>query len=273
MNQRNLLYIYPNNHRQDYPIADDKLKTKGILAASGIPMPETYKVYANFYELIGLENVLKRYPTFVIKPSRGRGGSGIIAASEYDGNLWHSRGGTSYSINFIRKHISDIIFGVFSFDLHDQAIVEEHIIQDEAMNALSPFGLADVRLIILKHRIAMAMLRVPTIRSDGKANLHQGAIGIGIDIENGKTTHAILYRKQIDSHPDTKVHLIGKLVPHWLRILDIGMLSAERLPLKYLGVDIAISTNGPVLLEINVRPGLEIQNANLAGLRRILETV
>jgi len=37
----------------------------------------------------------------------------------------------------------------------------------------------------------MAMLRLPTKESGGKANLQQGAIGLGIDMASGVTTSAV----------------------------------------------------------------------------------
>ena len=49
--------------------------------------------------------------------------------------------------------------------------------------------------------------------------------------------------------------------------------AAEAVPLKYLGVDIAISDQGPVMIEINARPGIEIQNANNKAMRPILDEI
>ena len=271
MNQRNLDYIYPNNARKDFPVADDKIVTKEIMKRVGVPVPETYRVYSRFYELRGLESDLGSYHDFVIKPSQGRGGGGIIVIADRQGEDWVGVSGKVYSIHDIKKHISDIMFGVYSFDLHDRALIEARIVQHEEMNVLSPFGLADVRVILHRDEPVLSMTRIPTKASEGRANLHQGAVGAGIDLASGRTVHAVLKGDPVDKHPDTGVDLIGRAVPYWDRVVEISLRAARAVPLKYLGVDISISQGGPVLLEINVRPGLEIQNANVRGLRSILE--
>ncbi len=273
MNQRNLIYVYPNNQRKFYPLADNKLYTKETLVPLGIPMPETYNVYGNFYELASLEKDLTNKKDFVIKPAQGSGGGGIIAIQEYYNGGWRSVSGKEYGPTALKKHISDIIFGVFSFDLSDKAIVEERLIQHTDLDRFSPLGLADVRIILLHAEPILSMARIPTLASDGKANLHQGGLGVGINLENGRASHAMIKGQLISVHPDTGLPLLDFTVPFWDEVRAISIRAARNLPLKYLGVDIAITVKGPVLLEINVRPGLEIQNINLQGMRDILETV
>ena len=267
MNQRNLHCIYPHNPRRHFPLADDKLRTKTLLQTAGVPVPVTYRVYRYFYELSDLKSDLLKYNDFVIKPARGSGGGGIVVIAGRDGDDWLGPGGRRYTLDELRKQISDIIFGVYSFDLSDAAVIEERVLQHAQMTILSPFGLADVRVILLQNQPVLAMSRIPTRASDGRANLHQGAVGLGIDLETGRTTHAILKNEPLRAHPDTGEALIDRVIPHWPEIMHIARRAAAAVPLKYLGVDIGVSDHGPVLIEINVRPGLQIQNANLVGLR------
>jgi alpha-L-glutamate ligase-like protein len=273
MNHRNLGYIYPHNQRVHYPLADNKLYTKQMLANTGVPLPETYKVYGYFYELRHLNADLSQYSDFVIKPAMGSGGGGIVVISgrSEDGKLWLAVDGTAYSVEDLRKHISDIIFGVYSFGLSDEAIIEERISQHPGVVTISPYGLADVRMIVCKNQPILAMIRLATRKSHGTANLHQGAVGVGIDLETGITQHATQKGHPISHHPDSGVALTGVQLPCWPAIIDAGIRVSNESPLKYLGVDIAIAEDGPRLLEINVRPGLEIQNANACGMREILE--
>lgn len=267
MNQRNLNYINPSNLRKDFPIADDKITTKEILSRAGVPVPGTYRIYSHFYELRTLQQDLAPYHDFVIKPSQGSGGNGIIVVAGREWQNWKSVGGRTLALQELKKHLSDIIFGVYSFDLSDRALIEERVVQHDEMSELSPHGLADIRVILYRDEPMLSMTRVPTRGSEGRANLHQGAVGIGIDLATGRTTHAILKGEPVERHPDTGLPLIGRTIPYWSDVIAISKRAAKAVPLKYLGVDISLSRNGPVLLEINVRPGLEIQNANMAGLR------
>ena len=273
MNKRNLHYVYPNNHRRDYPIADNKLLTKKVVSKLGVSVPQTYFIYSYFYELRNLKTDLEKHVEFVIKPASGSGGGGIVVITARQAGYWYSVGGTRYSLHDLRKHISDIIFGVYSFGLQDQAIIESRIVQHPELDMLSPYGLADVRLIMCRNTPVMAMIRLTTKASRGTANLHQGAIGVGVELETGTTRHATYKRLATDSHPDSGENLLGWTIPYWSDILALGVQVASEVPLKYIGVDIAVSDTGPTLLEINVRPGIEIQNANGHGMRRVLESI
>ena len=273
INNRNLGFIYPHNLRRDFPIANDKLLCKETLSAVGVAVPDTHFSYSYFYDLKNLNQDLSSLHDFVIKPANGSGGNGIIVIVKQADGGWYSAGGSFYGVEEIKKHISDIIFGVFSHDMQDTAIIEQRIIQHEDMNAICDMGLADVRIILFKHQPVMAMSRIPTSESDGKANLHQGAIGLGINIESGKTQHAIKAGETITHHPDSQQALLDITIPYWSEAMAMASKAASTVPLKYLGVDIAISDKGPVMIEINARPGIEIQNANNTPMRQQLDQI
>lgn len=273
INNRNLGFIYPHNKRCDFPIANDKLLCKEILSAVDVAVPDTHFSYSYFYDLKDLAQDLSTLQDFVIKPANGSGGNGIIVIVRQADGGWYSAGGSFYGVEEIKKHISDIIFGVFSHDMQDTAIIEQRIIQHVHMNEICDLGLADVRIILFKHQPVMAMSRIPTSESDGKANLHQGAIGLGINIESGKTQHAIKAGEAITHHPDSQKPLLDITIPYWSEAMLMASKAASTVPLKYLGVDIAISDKGPVMIEINARPGIEIQNANNTAMRQQLDQI
>lgn len=273
INWRNLRYIYPHNPRIHFPLADDKLRTKAVLADRGIALPETYAVYGSFYELRDLERDLAGRDSFVVKPAHGRAGGGVLVVTGRAGAGWAGAGGQRLSLAALKQHISDIVFGIYSFDMEDQAMVEERLTLHPAVAAISPFGLADLRVIVFRDRPVQAMLRVPTRDSGGRANLHQGAVGVGVDLERGCTVHAIHHGFPVTQHPDTEVPLLGVPLPDVPEVLSVCRRLGEATPLKYVGADIALTPRGPVLLEINARPGLEIQNANRTGQRALLESI
>jgi hypothetical protein len=120
----------------------------------------------------------------------------------------------------------------------------------------------------------MAMMRLPTVYSDGKANLHLGALGVGIDIRTGITTFGTIGNKLVDYIPKTKTKVRGIKIPDWDTVLDVAVRAQESSKLGFAGIDIVIDNNvGPLVLEINARPGLSIQIANQASLRTRLERI
>jgi len=111
------------------------------------------------------------------------------------------------------------------------------------------------------------MVRLPTRASDGKANLHQGAVGAGVDIALGETLTGVLNNNVVDDHPDTGALISGLNIPHWDFIMESAARGCEVTGLGYLGVDMVIDrVRGPLILEMNARPGLSIQIANCTGL-------
>jgi alpha-L-glutamate ligase-like protein len=132
----------------------------------------------------------------------------------------------------------------------------------------------DVRIIIFKGVPVMAMVRLPTRMSDGKANLHRGCIGAGIDISTGRTLTAVWRNSIVTVHPDTGNPVSGVEIPQWARLLEIAAGAYEMTNLGYQGIDLVLDRErGPLLLELNARPGLNIQIANREGLQTRLSKI
>ncbi len=271
INARNLLYISPFNQEISVEIADDKLKTKAFLSARGIPVPKLLATVSNRAELSKF-NFAKLGAEFVLKPNLGFGGQGIIPIYRKINQSYVGPKNQQYEREDLLNHIKDILNGQFSVtDKPDKAFFEKLIVSDDIVGMYSSGGLPDIRIIVHNLVPVMAMLRIPTMESEGKANLHLGAIGAGIDLAKGEITHLIHKGKIVKEIPD-KGPIKGLKIPFWDDILRIACQSQLASNLGYMGADIALDKQqGPVLLEINARAGLGIQIANLAPLRKRLE--
>ncbi len=281
MNSRNLSYIKPNNKKRWIKLVDDKIRFKKILEKNDIPTPKLLGVIRNSKELSEFDwNDLPS--SFVLKPTNGFGGEGIIVIfgenkkrTESGERLWVKGKGVKLDETALRNHINNILDGTYSrTNSPDVAFFEERIKLTKLFKPFAYKGIPDIRVIVYNRVPIMAMLRLPTRESDGKANLHQGGIGVGIDIATGVTTNAIMKDQMIDTVPGTRLVLSGIRIPHWDDILDIAIRTADVTKLGFAGIDIVIDRDqGPVVLEANARPGLAIQIANLAPLKERLEKV
>lgn len=270
INARNRHWVAKHNSPQALKQATDKLATKRHLCDNAIPTPDTIAFFQRPPTIEALKNKLEGLNEFVIKPNQGSQGKGIIVIKEKGPDCYYSVGGKVWTIAAIHKHIHDIICGRFSSDKADIAYLEPRVEQNASITSLAPSGLADIRVIVLEQKILCAMLRLPTQQSDGKANLHQGAIGASLNLEDGTITRAKLKRHAISFHPDSNIDLIGFTVPHWERVIDIAEHCARTNVLGYMGIDICIDAElGPLVLEINGRPGLEIQNIQKSSLKNL----
>lgn len=271
INERNLRLIYPNNDRKNYKYADDKLLTKKVLEENGLACPDTYGAIGRIGDIERIWRKMEKGRSLVIKPSKGSGGDGILLIHA-NGDHWMN-GGKRFKKEEIFSHIANIIFGMYSGGTEDKAIIEELIIPHSVLTSFYKEGIPDIRIITHKTTPVMGMLRIPTSESEGKANLHQGGIGVGIDLETGKLTHAYDGDKYITAHPDSGKEIHGKQLPVWDEVMDLTMKVSKAFPLNYLGIDIVTDKNkGPLVLEINIRPGLSIQMANKVGLKEVVKS-
>jgi alpha-L-glutamate ligase-like protein len=275
MNRRNAEYIMRFNPRSSFPLVDDKLKTKQLAEAHQIPTPRLLQVIEHHGDIPALEKMLGDHRDFVIKPARGAGGSGIVLVKERTAEGFVKQNGQVVPMQHLFYHISDILSGIYSLEgLEDRAFIEGLVHPDTIFDAVTYCGVPDIRIIAYRGVPAMSMVRLPTQASDGKANLHRGAIGVGIDMAEGTTLAGVHRSGVVTHHPDTHQPVTGIQVPHWERMLVIAAKAVDMTGLDYLGVDLVIDQEqGPLLLELNARPGLQIQIANQAGLLRRLDLI
>jgi alpha-L-glutamate ligase-like protein len=275
MNRRNAEYIMRCNPRSAFPLVDDKVLTKHLAEEHQIPAPPLYHVIEHNGDIAKFEEKLGDQRDFVLKPARGGGGSGIILITDRMKDGFVTQSGEVISRPDFIYHISDILSGIYSLGgLEDRALFEALIQPDPIFAAVTYKGVPDIRIIVYRGVPVMGMVRLPTRASDGKANIHRGAIGVGVDIGNGTTLTAVHHSRVITHHPDTGHPVRGIQIPHWEKMLTMAAQAIDMTSLGYLGVDLILDQQrGPLLLELNARPGLQIQIANRTGLLGRLETV
>lgn len=275
LNKRNADIVLPNNPRRLYPLVDDKLKTKKLAQEVGLAVPPLYGVIEYSAQVRTFASIVEPYEKFVIKPAQGSGGEGIIVIHAREGNFYRKASGEFISENELRFHIQNALGGVFSLGGQPDKVLIEYCVQfDPVFKKISYKGVPDIRIIVFKGYPLMAMVRLPTQQSGGRANLHMGAIGAGIDIGTGVTLTAVFQNEIVSTHPDTRAPISGVQIPHWDTVLKIAAGTYELTGLGYQGVDIVLDKDkGPLILELNARPGLNIQIANRKGLQPRLDAI
>lgn len=268
INARNSEYVLINNPRSRYPRVDNKLLTKEICHARGIPVPETYTVIQRYGDIRRFEQLLAGRTDFVIKPAAGSEGRGIIVVADRRGDEYVTSSGEHIEVPEIRYHLATVLAGLYSLGGQpDCAIIEQRIVRHTVFQQIAVGGTPDIRIILYRNVPVMAMVRLPTRASRGRANLHQGAVAAGIHLRTGRTMGGVCKNHAVNEHPDTGVTIDGLQVPMWDQLLTSAIRLAEGLELGYVGVDFVLdATLGPIILEANARPGLAIQVANRRGL-------
>jgi alpha-L-glutamate ligase-like protein len=269
INKRNAYYILRFNPRHLFKLVDDKAVTKQLAMQAGISVPKLYGAIEIEAQIKQIPEIIGDKQDFVIKPANGSGGYGIMVINGRYKDYFRKSSGALIKQADIDVHVSNILSGMHSLGGYpDQALIEHRVEPHDFFQNITYQGVPDIRVIVFLGYPIMAMARLPTRLSDGKANLHQSAIGAGIDILTGITTNGVRNNDFIDFHPDTLQPIIDLRVPEWDKVLDLAASCYELTQLGYLGVDIVLDkTHGPLMLELNARPGLNIQIANKLGLQ------
>ena len=275
INRRNAEYTLTYNSRRHYPLVDDKLRTKEMASRAGLSVPELYGVIEFQHQAKRLFQALSGLEQFALKPARGSGGNGIVVVSGRTRNAFRTTGGRLLSLDDLKFQVHNILNGMYSLGGQpDRAVIEYRVECDPVFEPVSYQGVPDVRIIVFLGVPVMSMVRLPTTASGGKANLHQGAIGAGVDLSNGRTLGAVWRNRIIGEHPDTGHPVGGIQIPHWEKLLRMAAGCCDLTGLGYIGVDLVLdAVRGPLILELNARPGLNIQLANRRGLLPRLQTV
>jgi alpha-L-glutamate ligase-like protein len=269
MNARNA-HIARSNPLPSVRLVTDKAATKWALERHDVPVARTVGVITEhrWARRVTVEDLPGEW---VMKPNRGHGGNGVLIADRRGGDGWLRTSGRRLPLREVRDHLRLMLDGEFSGRPRDSALLEPVIRADGGLARLSYQGLPDIRVICEHDQPRLAMLRLPTARSGGRANLHQGAIGAAVDIDTGRVVAARAGRHATDVHPDTRAPLLGARIPSWDQVLTAASRCGPATGLHYVGADIVIDrSRGPLVLEVNARPGLQIQNVTASGLSRVL---
>ena len=274
LNARVLDYIKEYNDSTAKKMADSKIKTKEFLSAKWVSVVDTLLVVSNLKELekINLDDL--KLP-FVVKPNAWFWGKWILIIDKKDAswnfvlNNWDVM-----TKKELLSHFQFILEWFFSLSWNrDKVIIEKKVILDSSIELLWKFWLPDLRVIVFNMVPVMAMFRIPTAESKWKANLHAWACWVWVDIATWKLTYITYKWKNVKSVPWIwDVRWIE--LPNWEKVLETAVKVQQITKIWFLGCDIVLDKQDwPLLLEMNIRPGLSVQLANLAPLKTRLKKV
>ena len=152
-------------------------------------------------------------------------------------------------------------------------LAEEEIRQHSVLNELCPSCINSLRIVTLrgadnKFYFLYALLRIGSGAKDVD-NITSGGMYMLLDDDGKSISRAFCDKTALyyDEHPMTGVKLKGFQVPLFKEAVDLCLKASEAVPeIGYVVWDVAITENGPVLIEGNVLPGYDMaQNTNLSG--------
>ena len=254
--------------------ADDKTLVKARLREHDLPVPPTHAVASSVEDIGAAWETVRSLDRFVVKPTRGRGGRGILAlqrALDRGDEYWRTPSGRRMTPTQIQRYMADLVSeGAVS----GSVIMEYQVMADAAFHQIYPRSLSALRVVMHDGTPVGAIARIPTDASDRGVNLDLGVLEADINLRSGVMAAAYDGDGYLAEHPDTYASIEGVKIKNWDTILDICTRTADVVPLTDFGVDLVIDADkGPMIMEIDVPPGLDIENVTQQGLRRILDDV
>ena len=190
-----------------------------------------------------LKKFLSNNEEFMVKPRDGLGGKGVY--KEY------------------RKNIKDVN-EFYDYLKNNNLFIEEYVKQNKEINKLCKESVNTIRIMTFayngKSEVVYAAMRIGN-GVNNVDNFHQGGMGCKIDLDKGILI-GDAYDKDLNHfkvHPKSKVKFDGFKIPYWEEakklVLDASKVNNN---IHMVGWDVAITDDGPTLIEGNRRPGFDL---------------
>lgn len=233
----------------------DKELCHHLCASLGLPVPK-------FLGCVDPEDDFKRIirdrlghtarREMIAKPVRGVGGHGVQVIQEEQGEIVAILAGKRMPLD--------------QMEIHERMILEELVIQHPNMAEVYADSVNTLRIQTLLTKDGEAIVLGCLARFGRNRarvdNLGSGGIGLGVHASSGRLFPEGWDYAEIryDRHPETGVVFDGFRIPRWDELIALVKRAQEHFPFyRLLGFDIAITLEGPVIIEINPQP----DNVNL----------
>ena len=269
--------VYEISDRTWEALVEDKWICYDLLRHNGFQVPRTVAVIDQSIRSFGPERKisspamlkdflvgLNSYPLFA-KANCGLGSYGAFVIDGVDGD--HILLGQSEPMSF--DHVFERVIGSRTFLV--QAFIENH----PAIRAFSKY-VATVRAVNLvksgEVSTPYTLLKIPSAMSIADNYWRPGNLLADVHPDTGVIRRVVrgkgLDLEELNNHPETGRPLVGLALPHWSELRKINDACARLFaPMRYLSLDIALTADGPLIVEVNMGGGFDLpQLATGSGL-------
>ena len=202
------------------------------------------------------------YEKLFVKPAWGGGSKGIHIFHKNDSGIYTTHQNMIFDENFLS-----------SIGRTKDYILQPGVVQDQGISKIYPKSVNTCRIITenyegVSHAVC-GVLRLGRGQNEVD-NASAGGIFLKIDMKSGTVgDEAMSYDyEKFSEHPDTRFVFHDFKISGWDKILKVATESADKLPFfTHLGWDIALTESGPIAIETNLNPGIEVLQIPYGGLR------
>jgi hypothetical protein len=264
--------FFPLSYKDYGILCEDKQLTYAMLKAYGIRQPNMLLGFDNGKVYGAANQPLCREETdavlsassaqkIFLKPRFGLGGRGIMVFSRRENNTFVDEKNEVLSYKFLTEHLKD-----------DAYIAQEGMVQHPDLSKIYAHSVNTFRVMTEcvngQPKIIYALFRMG---SGGQQidNASSGGMYLKVDVETGKLAD-FAYNTNRDTfytHPDSGFVFRDGTIEKWAETKAFALEVTKKFrEIKYMGWDIAFSTDGPTVIELNNAPGLNIIQDCYGGL-------
>lgn len=270
--------FYPRSFKDRNVLCEDKQLMYAVNAGLGVRQPRTLfflrdgRILSERLDPLAPQEYARtiaacRAEKIFVKPTFGVGGKGIAVFNRTDdgsGRLVDGVSGRTFDAACLE-----------TFAAEGDYTVQEGVRQHAAMNAVYAHAINTLRVITEcvdgRARVVLALLRMGCngMQLD---NASSGGIYAKVDVASGTLVGRAIAdtRETFDAHPTTGFRFDGTPLPEWPAIETFAVSVAEKYaPIRYVGWDIALSEEGPLLIEGNNGPSIEIVQDLYGGVKSL----
>lgn len=258
------LYLYLKSAwRKPTTPANDKLEFEEYLLAHKLPTVRTLAAFSGGMRTDSPDELILPETDLFMKPTNGRGGEKCMRFN-FTGGSWQATGS--------KKILSaaELIAHLKSFSRRTPCLIQTCYRTHRSLRELAGTTLATIRVLSMTDvngdvHVMYAAFRMPRSHNAVVDNFHAGGIAAAVDFATGQLGSATdLGLSQslgwVDRHPTSNAIIRGRVLPYWQEAVEL----VKRAHTKafrdriMIGWDIAITDEGPIIVEGNAGPDLDI---------------
>ena len=241
--------VSPSAYKKRYTIKPDFLADFKKYTKRDFIVPEKC-------DLKEFKKYIKTHDCFMSKPYDGLGGADVE-----------------------KKYSKDIknIEEYYNYCKENRIFLEEVVKQHKELNKLCPTSCNTIRIMTFNNNgnpeILWAGLRIGN-GINSVDNFHAGGMATEIDLDTGKLKMPALDKSlnEFTHHPTTNVKIEGFKIPYFEEVKEMVLeASLESDKILLVGWDVAITDEGPLVIEGNRRPGFDV--VQVAGRRGRMDII
>lgn len=268
--------VFPMSFKDRNMLCEDKQLMYAVNKGLGIRQPKTLffirggrmlSEELNPLDLSACREILaaSKADKIFVKPTFGVGGKGIQVFNRRENGFSDPLSGERLDAEFL--------FGLAA----EEYVVQEGVRQHPGMNEFYPHAVNTFRVITrCENGRADIVLTLSRMGCGGRQvdNASSGGVYVKINALTGELGAEAIAdtRETFTAHPDTHRIFAGSRIPMWDQVREFAISVAEKYaPIKYVGWDVALSEEGPLLIEGNNGPSIEITQDLYGGIKKYLD--